>query len=136
MLKISKLADYATVVMAFMAKQQHVIYTANDIADRTHIPLPTVSKVLKLLAQANLLTSHRGARGGYSLELLTAKISVAKIIAAIDGELALTECSHSEGACELQSQCEIADNWQMINKTVKESLAKLSLADLIGSRQE
>jgi len=94
------------------------------------LALPTVSKVLKALVQHGLLVSHRGAKGGYSLAAAPEEISVAQIISAIEGPIALTECSDSTGVCGQEPQCSVRSNWQRINKAVREALERVTLAEL------
>ncbi len=131
MLRLSKLADYATVILSYMANETHMLHTAIEIADFTGIALPTVSKILKLLAQANVLSSARGAKGGYRLARTPDKISVAAVIRAMDGPIAITECSISEQHCEQAGGCKIRANWSLINKTINNALEAVTLADMV-----
>ncbi|CAN5280993.1 SUF system Fe-S cluster assembly regulator [soil metagenome] len=128
MIKISKLADYSTAVMAHMAKNYLQIYNAREIAGHTHIAVPTVSKILKCLAQAGLLTSQRGIKGGYRLVKPAEQISIAEIIMAIDGDFALTQCSHTSSTCFLETNCATRANWRVINQAIYQALAGISLA--------
>ena len=131
MLRLSKLTDYATVILSVMAKDQGRIFTAMEVALGTGIALPTVSKILKVLVNAKLLVSTRGAKGGYSLADDPDKISIAAIICALEGPIALTECSISRQACEQASGCGIRSNWHIINQTIHNALESVTLADLI-----
>ena len=132
MLRISKLADYATVVVSFMARSPGETHSAAKIAERLDIGQPTVSKILKLLARAKLLTALRGVNGGYSLARVPAQISIADIIDAIEGiPLGVTECSSMPGICAQESACEIRGNWQKINLAVRQALAGVTLADMV-----
>ncbi|MGH8547319.1 MAG: SUF system Fe-S cluster assembly regulator [Methylococcales bacterium] len=130
MLRLSKLTDYATVLLGYMARGKVEIHAAVEIAHATGIALPTVSKLLKLLAHSGLVRSVRGAKGGYCLSYSPDKISVADIIQAIEGPIALTECSISDEYCEQSSHCDIRGNWRVINKAVRAALESVSLADL------
>ena len=130
MLKISKLTDYSTVVMAYLAHYPQHMHTAKDITEQTHIALPTVSKILKALTRSGLLVSHRGAHGGYSLAQAANAITIADIITAMEGKPGLTECSHTNMSCALQPTCAIAGNWQTISGLVYNTLAKISLQEL------
>lgn len=130
MLKISKLTDYGTVVMAYLANNPERIHSATEVASNTHVNLPTVSKILKTLAANDLVASSRGAKGGYRVARHPAEISVADIIVAMEGEIALTNCAKADGGCEQEPNCSIASNWQRINKTVLEALTTLSLSDM------
>lgn len=131
MLKISKLTDYSTVVMAYLAQYPTKMHNAKDITAQTHIALPTVSKILKALTRSGLLLSHRGAYGGYSLANEAMKITIADIITAMEGKPGLTECSHNNMLCALQSTCAISGNWQTISSIVYETLEKISLHDML-----
>ena len=131
MLRLSKLTDYATVILSFIAKDDTHVHAAMEIAAVTGIALPTVSKVLKLLVNADVLISTRGAKGGYALARIPEAISVAAVISALEGPIALTECSISHQSCEQASGCGIRDNWGLINQTIHNALESVTLADLI-----
>jgi FeS assembly SUF system regulator len=124
MLRVSKLADYGTIIMASMARDPHGIHSAADVATRIGLGAPTVSKILKMLARKDLVVSQRGARGGYRLRCLPADISVAQIIGAMDGPIGMTECSTTPGLCVQESDCTIRANWQTINRIVLEQLSQ------------
>ncbi len=130
MFKLNKLADYATVLMAYMAVHSGHIFTARDLAEATHITLPTVGKILKMMAKAKLLRSTRGAKGGYELSRSATEISIADILFAIEDKVAMTDCSHKAGECALENYCSIRCNWQLINQTILSALESLSLADM------
>jgi FeS assembly SUF system regulator len=130
MLKISKLADYATIVMSFLAKEPQELYNAAAIAEATGINLPTVSKLLKLLNEEKLLCSTRGTHGGYRLARLPDQISVASVITAVDGRPALTECSQGEGRCVHDQVCALRGNWRFINQIIFDVLDRLTLQDM------
>ena len=130
MLRVGKLTDYGTVVMTAFARRPQRLHSANEIAAELGLALPTVSKVLKALVQHGLLMSHRGAKGGYSLAAAPEAISVAQIIAAIEGPIALTECSDTAGLCGQEPQCSVRGNWQRINSAVREALERVTLAEL------
>jgi FeS assembly SUF system regulator len=127
---MSKLADYGTVVLTFMAQQPGEMHSAVEIAEHVHIGLPTVSKVLKILAQQGLVSSSRGAKGGYTLARSAKEITVVQIIDAMEGKVALTECSETKGSCEQESCCSIRVNWQKINQIVRQSLQNVTLDDM------
>ncbi len=130
MLKMSKLTDYGTLVLAQMASEAEDLRSAGQLADATHIARPTVSKLLKSLTRAGLVVSERGARGGYALARAPDKISAAEIIDALEGPVAITECSSVDGACELEQYCRVGRAWQRINRSIRRSLQQVSLADL------
>ena len=104
--------------------------SARDLAARARLPLPMVGKILKALAQKNLLVSHRGPKGGYSLARPASEISVAEIIAALEGPIAVTECNEHLGGCNLESFCMARTSWQRINRAVGEALKGISLEDM------
>ncbi|MDD5411962.1 MAG: SUF system Fe-S cluster assembly regulator [Methylobacter sp.] len=131
MLRLSKLTDYATVILSFMARDKAQVHAAMEIAAVTGIALPTVSKIMKLLVNADVLISTRGAKGGYALARIPEKISVATVISALEGPIALTECSISQQGCEQASGCDIRGNWNLINQTINNALESVTLADLI-----
>ncbi len=131
MLKLSKLTDYATVVLSYMAKNHATTHAALEIAEATGIAPPTVSKVLKTLAKAGVLKSLRGAKGGYVLARAPEKITVAAVISALEGPIALTECSYSHRSCEQASGCHIQGGWNLINQKIFNALESVTLADLI-----
>src|SRR3990167_2694660 len=129
MLRISKLADYGTVVMAFFARHQE-LFNAKEIALKTHLSVPTVSKILKKLTKAKLLVSERGVDGGYRLQREPKLISVAEILYAIDDKTGLTECSVHGSHCMFEKVCSVRGNWGLISKAVQQALKTISLADL------
>ncbi len=131
MLKISKLADYGTIIASFLAKSPGERFSASLIAEQTHIPAPTVSKVLKRLSQHNLVTSVQGANGGYYLTRAADAISLVELVAAIDGSPALTECSQSNNCCTQDAHCSLRSNWQFINNLVLDVLRDITLADML-----
>ena len=131
MLKIGKLTDYATVILSYMAKDAEHMHAAQEISDTTGITLPTVSKILKLMLRAKVLTSIRGAKGGYLLARAPERITVAAIIQAMEGPIALTQCSASHKNCEQATGCEIQGNWGLINQKISNALESVTLADMV-----
>lgn len=130
MLRISKLADYGTVVMVYLARRAPALCNAREIAQHTHIAVPTVSKLLKRLTAANLLISARGVSGGYRLKEDAAQISVAQIIFALEERLGLTECSLHPNECSLQGVCHVQGNWRLISHAIETALESVSLEAL------
>lgn len=137
MIRLAKLTDYGLVLMTLLARQDPAsVHTARDVASVSRLPLPTVSKLLKMLLQSGLLASHRGINGGYSLAKQPAEITVAEIIAAIEGPIALTECSTDvSGLCDLERSCPIKRNQRVISQVVRGALEKVTLSDLIQPMQ-
>ena len=134
MLSISKLTDYATLLMTHIAQGDRPIYNAKTLAEQSGIAVPTVSKLLKCLAHANLLDSHRGVKGGYNLVLSPEQISITQIIEAIEGQISLTSCSHAVGTCDLEASCNMRSNWRLINIAIMEALQQITLADMVKQR--
>lgn len=130
MLRLSKLTDYATVLLASMARDPQLIHNAAELAAATRVSPPTARKTLKILAQAGLVESVRGVNGGYRLEREPRQISVADIVNAMEGPIAMTQCSSQNGLCSLEPHCRISRHWQLINRQLINSLQALSLADL------
>ena len=130
MLRISKLTDYAILVMVEMNEARREVLSAHALADRSHLELPTVSKVLKLLSRAGLVQSFRGANGGYSMDRDGGSISVAEIIAAIEGPIAMTECSVEVGLCSQEQSCNLRSNWQRISSAVARAMESVTLAEM------
>jgi len=136
MLRIAKLTDYATVLMVRLAREPARCFSAVQLSDELGLPLPTVSKLLKRLLQAGLLTSMRGAGGGYSLAHAPHAVSVADVVSAIEGPVALTECSLGKGSCSLENNCATRANWQLISRAVRVALEAVSLADMALPRMQ
>ncbi len=129
MLRISKLTDYGTVVLARLATRDAVC-SATDVAEATGIALPTVSKLLKSLCRAGLVTSTRGVNGGYRLARDPGAISAADVIDALEGPVSITECSASDSRCEHEGVCSVGGAWQRINVAIRRALENISLSDL------
>ena len=133
MLRISKLTDYGTVVLAQLANGQGGFASAAEVAAATGIGLPTVSKLLKALARAGLLTSIRGSHGGYQLSRPARQITAASVIDALEGPVSITECSGSDSHCDFESVCNVGSAWQRINIAIRRALDDISLDDLLRS---
>lgn len=134
MIKLSRLADYAVVLLTQMGTQPKAVHNALDLAASTGLPVPTVSKVLANLAREGVLASVRGAKGGYRLSSTPDLISVARIIAAIDGPIALTQCvDRAADICTVETLCPSRAGWHKINQAVERALAEVTLADLMGT---
>jgi FeS assembly SUF system regulator len=129
MLRISKMTDYAILMMVELTRDGEML-SAQALSERIHVEVPTASKVLKLLAGNDLLESYRGANGGYRVNRTAAEISVAEVIAAIEGPIAMTECSVEEGLCSQEDNCELRSNWQWISLAVAQALRDVSLAEM------
>lgn len=132
MLRISKLTDYATVILAALAADPDRVLTATALAERTRVALPTVSKLLKVLQRSGLVTSTRGLHGGYQLSRPAAQITAAAILDALEGPLALTDCSAGLGHCCIEETCRVGRAWQRLNHAIRKSLHEVTLAQLAG----
>jgi len=128
---MGKLTDYGIVLMTYLASKTYQQHSAHNLSDAVNMPLPTVRKVLKALSHSDLLTSERGAQGGYSLSKNPKHISIAEIIAAIEGPIALTECVSDESKCEQESHCTVQTNWTRINNAVFHALDEVKLSDML-----
>ena len=131
MLRITKLTDYATIVLTTLADAPIRVHSATDLAERARLELPTVSKVLKPLAHAGLVTSFRGANGGYRLARPPNQISLIEIVEAIEGRLGVTECSGEHSSCEHEPHCGVQSHWRRINDVISDTLRGVSLAEML-----
>ncbi len=133
MLKLSKMTDYAVVILAEMVTMKGERVNASDLAEMTQLPEPTVSKVLKTLARHDLVASVRGANGGYFLQKHADDINMASVITALDGPIQLTACVDVKGgSCERASHCNIKGKWNPVNAAMQNALQNVSLAEMIG----
>ena len=131
MLRISKLTDYGIVLLArFAGAPRDAQLSAREMAEATELPLPVVSKMLKELASAGLLESLRGAKGGYRLVRTPDAITVAEIVHALEGPIALMACNAGPGHCDQEARCTVQEPWHRINRAVHDALARVTLADL------
>lgn len=132
MIRMAKLTDYGLVLLTVIARNEESrLHTARDLAAESRLPLPTVSKILKLLLQNGVLESHRGIRGGYSLARRASDISIAEVVMALEGEIATTDCgTKTAGACEIERRCPIKANQRIISQAIRETLERLSISDL------
>ncbi len=131
MIKLTKLADYAVVLMSSIAEHPEDVHAAAEIARDTHIPAPTASKILGVMTRAGLLASHRGLKGGFSLARPPQDITVADVIRAIDGPIALTNCMEdASGDCDILDSCRVRGYWHRINAAVKAALDGVTLAEI------
>jgi len=135
MLRISKLTDYGTVVLANLASEPRAVRSAADLATATGIALPTVSKLLKSLARAELVISTRGASGGYQLSRDPCDISAADVIDALEGPVSITECSGVDSHCDYEMVCSVGSSWRRINIAIRHALEDVSLLDLLRANR-
>lgn len=130
MLRIGKLTDYAMLILGQMATLPDTVLSATYLAEALHLSPATVSKILKMLADAGFVSSVRGAEGGYRLAKSAKEITIADVISAMEGELALTECCENRGVCVIDKLCTMRGNWQKINSMVHALLSKLTIIDM------
>lgn len=135
MFRITKISDYGIVLLTHVALgSEGRLFTARELSTRTRIPLPVVTKVLKALTRNGILTSTRGAKGGYCLSRPPGEVSVAQIIAAVEGPIGITDCTNPESsACAFEELCRVRSHWAWINSTVQGFLDSVSLAQMIES---
>ncbi len=131
MFRLNRLTDYGVVVLSQMSRSPNDLHTAHQISQETAVPLPTVAKLLNALAHEHLIESHRGAAGGYTLKRPAAEISVAEVIQALEGPIALTACVEgSEHDCDVAALCPMRGNWDRVNKAIYGALSEVTLADM------
>jgi FeS assembly SUF system regulator len=134
MFRLNRLTDYAVVVMMQMTHKPQEVYTAPQLATDTGIPLPTVAKLLNALARESLVASHRGALGGYTLSQSGGDITVAEIIQALEGPIALTACVDGSGNhCEVETLCPMRGHWDRVNQAIRGALSQVTLTDMAAS---
>jgi len=131
MIRLSRLSDYAVSLMTHIAHAAGDTHNAHDLAEKAHLPAPTVSKILATLAREELLESVRGRQGGYRLAQDSTEISVEDIIAAVDGPIALTQCvDPGPGSCDVEAFCPSSAHWHRINEAIRQALGGVTLAEL------
>ncbi|PPU92628.1 SUF system Fe-S cluster assembly regulator [Xanthomonas albilineans] len=131
MLRVTKLTDYATVVLTVLAARPTEVLSATELAEQAGLEPPTVSKLLKPLAQAGLVEGLRGVHGGYRLARPANAITLIEIVEAMEGPLAITECSHHGNQCSIAHTCGVRSNWRLINDVVADALRAVNLAQML-----
>jgi FeS assembly SUF system regulator len=132
MIRMSKLADYSFIILIHMGNRDQATWAASDLSTETTLPLPTVAKLMKVLAKAGIVIAQRGAAGGYRMAASACEITIARIIEAVDGPIALTDCvDDGEHDCAVQSLCPMHGGWNKINKAMKQALEGVYLSDLV-----
>jgi FeS assembly SUF system regulator len=137
MVRLDKLTDYGLVLLACIARSgEFALRTARDLAAESGLPQPTVSRLLQDLLKGGLLVSHRGTKGGYALAGAPSEISVARVIVALEGPIALTVCSSVDARrCDFEAHCAIKNNQRVISNAVRAVLEQVTLADLMQPLQ-
>ena len=129
MLRITRLTDYGFMLLAQMCQRDDMLFNSKDLSEQLAIPLPTVSKVLKLLVQGSLLESHQGSQGGYRLARSADQISAAEIIEVLEGPVSMTACCITDG-CD--RNCSVSNSWQKVNAVIVNKLQSVSLAEMVA----
>lgn len=135
MIKLSKMTDYAVVLLAEMAGRDAALVNATSLAEATKLPEPTVSKILKALARHSIVTSTRGMNGGYILGRSAEEINMVDIITALDGPITLTACvDESTECCDRSASCSMKGKWNPVNRAMQAALENVSLQQMMGGR--
>jgi FeS assembly SUF system regulator len=136
MIRMSKLTDYAILILAHLARSPGTL-TAHELAARSRVPVPTVSKLAKELSKAGLVISHRGRNGGYGLARPADQISVAEIVEALEGPIALTECAKPGRVdCEIEDTCVARATWDPVSRAIETALRGLPLSSIAPFRAD
>lgn len=131
MLRMSRLTDYGIMLLTRMARDaEGSTHNARSLAQEARLPLPTVRKLLKLLAHSGILEAQRGVKGGFRLARRPQDVSVAGIINVLEGPIGITECSAHSGNCAIERQCIVRSNWRKINQVVLNALSGVTLAEM------
>ena len=131
MLRVTKLTDYATVVLTVLAARPGQVLSATELAEAAGLEATTVAKLLKPLAQAGLVIGLRGVNGGYRLARDAAAISLIEVVQAMEGPLAITECSQDHNNCGIAHQCGVRSQWRLINDVLADALRSVTLAQML-----
>ncbi len=130
-MKLSRMADYAVTLTSIIAQQPEELHTVAALAVKTGLGVPTISQILKKLTRYGLLSSVRGANGGYCLAMGAETVTMVHVIEAMEGPISLTRClSKSKGGCSIESLCNAKNSWEKVNNAIKDALSKISLADV------
>ena len=131
MIRLGRLTDYAVTLLTQMVSEEKGVWAASDLAQKAGLPFPTVSKILKQLMKSKILVATRGACGGYHLAHKAEDISVARIIEAMDGPIALTSCADGgDHSCRVEAICPMSGHWNKVNEAVRRALEDVSLRDM------
>ena len=131
------MTDYAVALLTQMVRETKKVWAASELAERTGLPLPTVSKILKRLTKSSIITARRGALGGYSLSLTANSLSIASIIEAIDGPIAITDCADGgDHSCRVEPICPMTSGWNLVNRAIRQAMEGITLAQMAASSSE
>ncbi|MHA1539052.1 MAG: SUF system Fe-S cluster assembly regulator [Alphaproteobacteria bacterium] len=138
MIRLSRLVDYAVLILCEMTHEKDALYSATELATRTKLNKPTVSKILKSLNNADLILSVRGTNGGYKLNKETTEIAISDVITAIEGPIAITCCSTAESThnCSLKKDCVPSLGWQKVNRIIHDAFNDVKLIDFLTLHAE
>jgi FeS assembly SUF system regulator len=137
MIRVTKQTDYGLLMLAHMGSRPHgQLHTARELTEETGLPGPMVSKILKHMARAGIIGSHRGVNGGYRLDQTVDDISVARLIEALEGPIGMTTCSVESGACEHEDGCPVQNNWTRISRAITDALENIPLSEMLGPPSE
>ena len=138
MIRISKLADYAVVILSIMAGSDEKLMSAARLSEVSTVPEPTVSKILKMLSKGGVINSSRGINGGYTFSIKPEDISLERILQIIDGPVSITQCANGkedEKPCNLGEGCSMRGRWCGVNNVIRQALSSVSLRDLMNSEE-
>ncbi|MGF1571887.1 MAG: SUF system Fe-S cluster assembly regulator [Sumerlaeia bacterium] len=128
MIRITKQTDYALVLLGqFISPEAEVPYSAKRLSYETQLPEPIVGKILKILSTQGILSSVRGASGGYILAVDPEVLSIADVLEAVEGPIMLTDCSCPDGQCEYKTRCPLKENFRHINNALRQAFRSISL---------
>jgi len=131
MIRLSRLTDYGVVLMTYVASAPDRAHTATEVATGAHLPVPTVSKLMRILAREGLLDSQRGVKGGYRLARPPEEISLAAIVSALEGPIALTLCTvDARHDCDYEPRCPVRRHLQKINRAIRKALEEIPLSEM------
>lgn len=131
MIRMTRLTDYGIMLLTLFARDgRNLMKSARDLSEEAKLPLPTVSKLLKLLARHGLLLAHRGVRGGFTLSRKPEAITMGEVIGALEGPIGVTDCCAPPSDCGIEKSCIVKSNWLKINRVVLEALDRITLAEM------
>jgi len=132
MIRITRQTDYGILLLSQMASRPlSEVHTAKQAAQRSNVPLPMASKILKALARGGLLVSQRGVKGGYRLAAAAERISIGDVIQALEGPFGITECSFNPGSCDREGACPVQSNWKRISVAMRDALDRIPLSEMV-----
>lgn len=135
MIKLSRMSDYAVVVLEALSRKENTSLSASQIASDVNLPEPTVAKVLKQMATGELVTSQRGVNGGYTIARAPKDITVFDIVSVIEGRLSLTACVEGgDEPCALEGHCAMSGRWDIVNTAVRKAFENITLADMMKKK--